>query len=87
MKTLKLIIKNLNHAHNLEEIDRATKDANTYFVACTDNSEREILKQAIKNSLAESNQRVMVLNKQFEDIMTQFADSQKVHDEIEVVQL
>ncbi len=83
MKTLKAIIKNLNNAHNLEEIDKATKEANTYFIACTDNGEKEILKQAIKNSLDESNKRVMVLNKQFEDIMTQFEDSQKVVIEVD----
>jgi ribosomal protein S20 len=63
MKKLKQIIKNLNDAVTLEEVDKSSKEASEYYQTLTKPEDKELLKKAIVGGLEKSKKKVEKLNK------------------------
>ncbi len=78
MKKLKQIIKNLNDAITLEEVDKASKEASEHYQLLTNSEEKEMLKQAIMAGFEKSKKKVEKLNKEYDTIMAQFEDSKQI---------
>ena len=78
MKKLKQIIKNLNNATTLEEVDKASKDASELYQLLTDSKEKDLLKKAIMVGFEKSKKKVEKLNKEYGNIIAQFEDSKQI---------
>lgn len=78
MKNLKKIIKNLNEAVTLEEVDKASKEASEFYQLLTDSEEKNLLKKAIMASFEKSKKKVEKLNQEYDNIMAQFVESKQI---------
>lgn len=83
MKKLKQIIKNLNDAVTLEEVDKSSKEASEYYQTLTKSEEKELLKSAVMNGFEKSKQKVFQLNKEYEEIMAQFEETKQISIDID----
>lgn len=78
MKNLKKIIKNLNEAITLEEVDKASKEASEFYQLLTDSEEKDLLKKAIMAGFEKSKKKVEKLNQEYDNIMAQFVESKQI---------
>jgi predicted nucleotide-binding protein (sugar kinase/HSP70/actin superfamily) len=78
MKKLKKIIENLNNAITLEEVNKSSKEAKEYYQSLTDSTEKELLKKAILSGFEKSKKQVEKLNREYDEIMAQFAEKKEI---------
>ena len=78
MKKLNKIIENLENATSLEEVDKSSKAANEYYQLLTDSTEKELLKKAILSGFEKSKKQVEKLNREYDNIMAQFAEKKEI---------
>lgn len=78
MKKLKKIIRNLNDAITLEEVDKASKEASEYYQLLTDSEEKDLLKKAILLGFEKSKKKVQKLNKEYDNIMAKFEETKQI---------
>ena len=78
MKKLKKIIGNLDNAVTLEEVDKSSKEANQYYQLLTDSTEKELLKKAILSGFEKSKKQLKKLNREYDNIMAQFAEKKEI---------
>ena len=78
MKKLKQIIKNLNDATTLEEVDKSSKEASEYYQTLTKPEEKELLKNSIMSIFEKSKKKIEQLNKEYDQIMAQFEESKQI---------
>ena len=83
MKKLKQIIKNLNDATTLEEVDKSSKEASEYYQTLTKPEEKELLKDAIMFGFEKSKKKIEQLNKECDLIMTQFEESKQISIDVD----
>lgn len=78
MKKLKQIIKNLNDAITLEEVDKASKEASELYQLLTESEEKDLLKKAILAGFEKSKKKVEKLNKKYDNIMANFEENKQI---------
>ncbi len=83
MKKLKQIIKNLNDAVTLEEVDKSSKEASEFYQTLTNPEEKELLKSAIIAGFGKSKKKVEKLNKEYDEIMAQFEETKQISIDID----
>jgi predicted nucleotide-binding protein (sugar kinase/HSP70/actin superfamily) len=83
MKKLKQIIKNLNDAVTLEEVDKSSKEASEYYQTLTKSEEKELLKKAIVGGFEKSKKKVEKLNKEYDEIMAQFEETKQISIDVD----
>ena len=83
MKKLKQIIKNLNDAVTLEEVDKSSKEASEYYQTLTKPEEKELLKSAIMAGFEKSKKKVEKLNKEYDEIMAQFEKTKQISIDVD----
>jgi predicted nucleotide-binding protein (sugar kinase/HSP70/actin superfamily) len=83
MKKLKQIIKNLNDAVTLEEVDKSSKAASEYYQTLTKPEEKELLKSAIMAGFEKSKKKVEKLNKEYDEIMAQFEETKQISIDVD----
>ncbi len=83
MKKLKQIIKNLNDAVTIEEVDKSSKEASELYQSLSKPEEKELLKQAIKASFEKSKKKVEQLNKEYDEIMAQFEEAKQISIDVD----
>lgn len=69
MKKLKQIIKNLNEAVTLEEVDESSKKASEYYQTLTNQIEKDLVKRTILDGFEKSKKRIKQLNKVYNQIV------------------
>ena len=83
MKKLKQIIKNLNDATTLEEVDKSSKEASEYYQTLTKPEEKELLKNSIMSGFEKSKKKIEQLNKEYDQIMAQFEESKQISIDVD----
>jgi predicted nucleotide-binding protein (sugar kinase/HSP70/actin superfamily) len=83
MKKLKQIIKNLNDAVTLEEVDKSSKEASEYYQTLTKSEEKELLKKAIVGGFEKSKKKVEKLNKEYDEIMAQLEETKQISIDVD----
>jgi predicted nucleotide-binding protein (sugar kinase/HSP70/actin superfamily) len=83
MKKLKQIIKSLNDAVTLEEVDKSSKEASEYYQILTKSEEKELLKKAIVGGFEKSKKKVEKLNKEYDEIMAQFEETKQISIDVD----
>lgn len=83
MKKLKQIIKNINDAVTLEEVDKSSKEANEHYQTLTKLEEKELLKEAIMSGFEKSKKKVEQLNKEYDEIIAQFKETKQISIEVD----
>ena len=83
MKKLKQIIRNLNDAVTLEEVDKSSKEASEFYQILTNPEEKELLKNAIMTGFGKSKKKIEKLNKEYDEIMAQFEETKQISIDID----
>ena len=78
MKNLQQIIKHLDNAITLDQVDKASKDANDFYQLLDNPQEKEVLKQAILAGFEKSKKTVEKLNREYDEIMAQFEEKKQI---------
>jgi hypothetical protein len=79
MRKLKQIIKNLNNAETLEEVDKSSKEASQYYQTSFNQMEKDLLKRMMLDGFEKSKENVKQLDKGYNEI---FKDMALIHESL-----